>query len=133
MGVAKMSNFLAVLLATFVTLPILAFIFTYIIGKKLTGRKKKSFHTAVNVSTLFFIFSVHFFITVIWEKSYFWLIVVSLLLIKILFTIGYWWKKQDINFFSIFRIFWRFNFLLFSTAYVFLIIYGIVTRITEVI
>jgi hypothetical protein len=126
-----MSNIVSGLLATLVTMPIAAFILLYMISRKITRRKKKSFHFAVNVSTVFFIFGVHFFIMAIWEKSYFWIIIIFLLLLKVLFMTGYWWKKKDLHIAAVFRIFWRFNFLLFFFVYFGLLIYGLITRVTE--
>jgi hypothetical protein len=130
-GGFHMSDFVSVLFATFVTVPIAAFILVYMLGRKVLKRKKKSFHLAVNVSTIFFILSVHFLIMTIWGTSYLWMIIIFLLLLKVLFMIGYWWKKQDVHITPVFRLFWRFNFLLFSFAYFSLLIYGFVMRTIE--
>jgi hypothetical protein len=126
-----MGDFVSGFFATLVTVPIAAFMLVYMLGRKVLKRKKKSFHLAINVSTLFFIFSVHYFIKAIWGKSYLWMIIIFLLLLKVLFMIGYWSKKQDLHIAIVFRLFWRFNFLLFSFTYFGLLIYGLIACTME--
>lgn len=118
------------ILATFVTLPILGYILAFIILKQLTKRHKFAVKAALDVSTFFLIVSVHFLIVAIWEQSYLWVIVVILLLIAALFTIIHWRVKQEINFSLVFRGFWRFNFLLFVTAYIILMTIGLIKRVS---
>jgi hypothetical protein len=130
-GGVKMSEFVSGLFATLVTVPIAAFMLTYMLGRKIFKRKKKSFHLAMNISTIFFILSVHFLIMAIWGISYLWIIIIFLLLLKILFMIVYWQKKQDVRIAPVFRLFWRFNFLLFSFTYFGLLIYGLIVRTLE--
>jgi hypothetical protein len=130
-GGVRMSNFVSGLFATFVTVPIAAFMLVYMLGRKVLKRKKKSFHLAMNVSTVFFILGVHFLILAIWGTSYLWMIIIFLLLLKVLFMIGYWRKKHDVHLAPVFRLFWRFNFLFFSFAYFSLLIYGLIMRTIE--
>ncbi|MCL6585882.1 MAG: DUF3397 domain-containing protein [Anoxybacillus sp.] len=126
-----MSNVVAHITAAFVTVPLLAFFVVYFIARKWTRKKKKSFYVAINVSTFFFIVAVHFFIVAIWGKSYFPVMLISLLLLHLVFVIGYWKKKGDIHIPTIFRLFWRFSFLLFFFLYVGLLSYGIFVRVTN--
>ncbi|NUK29016.1 DUF3397 domain-containing protein [Parageobacillus sp. VR-IP] len=125
-----MDELLAWLLATFVTMPLLAFFLVYFFARKLWKRKRKSFYAAVNVSTLFFIVAVHFLLMILSGKSYLWYIVLFLLLMHMLIAIGYWRKKEDFHFAVIFRLFWRASFLLFFMLYAGLLVYGMVIRVS---
>jgi hypothetical protein len=126
-----MDELLARLFATFVTMPLLAFFLVYFFARKLWKRKRKSFYAAVNVSTLFFIVAVHFLLMILLGKSYLWYIVFFLLLMHMLIAIGYWRKKADFHFTVVFRLFWRACFLLFSTLYASLLVYGMVVRVSN--
>ncbi|MDA6131529.1 DUF3397 family protein, partial [Escherichia coli] len=68
------------LIATLVTIPLLGYLAVFIISKQITKKHKRSVHIALDVSTLFFILAVHYLIVVIWDKSYLWMIVLSLLI-----------------------------------------------------
>ncbi|ANB57942.1 hypothetical protein GFC29_292 [Anoxybacillus sp. B7M1] len=126
-----MGNLVAHIAAAFVTMPLLAFFVVYMVTRKLTKKKKKSFYTAINISTIFFIIAVHFLIQAIWGKSYWWPMVILLIIINILFAVGYWQKKGDLHIATVFRLFWRFSFLLFFFAYFGLLGYGILVRIVN--
>lgn len=126
-----MSNIIAHVTAAFVTMPLLAFFVVYVLARKLTNKKKKSFYVAINISTLFFMIAVHFLIVAIWGKSYLWAIIVLLLVMNILFAIGYWRKKGDLHIATVLRLFWRFSFLLFFFLYFGLLGYGIFIRVSS--
>ncbi|MEW9108803.1 DUF3397 domain-containing protein [Cytobacillus gottheilii] len=125
-----MDAVLSGILATFVTLPIVGYIIVFIAAKQLTKRHKLAVKAAVDISTFFLIVSVHFLILAIWEQSFLWMIIVLLLLIAALFTVIHWRVKHEINFTLVFRGFWRFNFLLFLTAYIVLMAIGLIKRVS---
>lgn len=126
-----MSNVIAHITAAFVTMPLLSFFVIYMVARKWTRKKKKSFYVAINISTVFFIVAVHFLIVAIWGKSYLWMMLILLLLLNILFAIGYWRKKGDLHIPSVLRLFWRFSFLLFFFLYFGLLGYGIFVRVSS--
>jgi hypothetical protein len=121
------------LIATLVTIPLLGYLAVFIISKQITKKHKRSVHIALDVSTLFFILAVHYLIVVIWDKSYLWMIVLSLLITAVTFIIMHWRIKQEINLRALFKGFWRFNFLLYFTAYIVLMFIGLVQRVTSVV
>ncbi|WP_264737424.1 DUF3397 domain-containing protein [Cytobacillus firmus] len=121
------------LIATLVTIPLLGYLAVFIISKQITKKHKRSVHIALDVSTLFFILAVHYLIIVIWDKSYLWMIVLSLLITAVTFIIMHWRIKQEINLRVLFKGFWRFNFLLYFTAYIVLMLIGLVQRVTSVV
>ncbi|MCA1041085.1 DUF3397 domain-containing protein [Bacillus infantis] len=120
-----MSSFFSAVAATLVTVPLLGYLIVFIISKQITGSHKKSVRIALDCSTFLLILSVHFLILAIWERSYLWIIVLFMLFAAVIFTVIHWKIKQEINFQLIFKGFWRFNFLLFFSAYIVLLILGV--------
>jgi hypothetical protein len=113
-----------------VTMPLFSFIFIYICAKKIFKQKaKKSFHLAVDGSTIFFILSAYFLFIVIFERSYGLELVLFLIVTKIMFLFGYWKKTGDVRITQIFKVYWKTQFLLFATAYTILLFYGLFRRI----
>ncbi|MBX9972294.1 DUF3397 domain-containing protein [Bacillus sp. CMF12] len=128
-----MNTVFSSLIATLVTIPLLGYLAVFIISKQITKKHKRSVHIALDVSTLLFILAVHYLIIVIWDKSYLWMIVLSLLITAVTFIIMHWRIKQEINLRVLFKGFWRFNFLLYFTAYIVLMLIGLVQRVTSVV
>ncbi|MCM3768579.1 DUF3397 domain-containing protein [Neobacillus niacini] len=107
-------------------MPFAGFLAVFIIGKLVTKNTRRSVHYALDYSAVFFIFSVHFLLKTIWGNSFFWLIILILILTAMVFVIVHWKVKQDINLKKVMKGFWRFNFLLFSLVYIGLTIYGLI-------
>lgn len=126
-----MSNIITVFFATIVTVPIFALFLFYAFARYITKNNKRSFHVAVDTSTLFFILAVHFLVVIIWERSYLWIIMMILLAIATVMVITHYKIKQEIQFKKVFKGFWRFNFLLFFFAYFCLALFGVIKRIYE--
>lgn len=124
-----MGSFFAGVIATFVTVPFLAFLLSYIVFRKVTKNNLRSFRISVDVTTIFLIGSVYHATYVIWEKSYLWAICLVLLLTAIMLFLLHWKYKQDIQLRRIWKGFWRVNFLLFTVGYAAFAIYGVVARI----
>ncbi|WP_077211425.1 DUF3397 domain-containing protein [Bacillus dakarensis] len=126
-----MSAFLSFIAATFVTIPLLGYLIIFIVSKQVTKQHRRSVHLALDVSTVLFIISVHFLIVTIWEKSFLWLILLMMSSIGIVVVLAHWKLKQEVDFQKVFRGFWRVNFLLFFSAYMVLIIIGIIQSVTN--
>lgn len=126
-----MSSIFSSIIATFVTIPLLGYLLVFIISKQVTRQHRRSVHIALDVSTLLFVISVHYLILAIWEQSYLWVIILAMLFIAIIFVFIHWRVKQEINLPLVFRGYWRFNFLLFFTVYVVLIVIGLVQSVTS--
>lgn len=124
-----MVSFFSSVVATFVTIPLLGYLLVFVISKQITKKHRKSVHIALDVTTLLFIISVHYLILAIWEQSMLWVIFLLLLFLAIIFVLLHWKIKHEINFPIVFKGFWRFNFLLFCTAYVVLTVIGLVQSI----
>ena len=120
-----MSSVFSAVIATLITVPLLGYLLIFVISKQVTKKHKRSVHIALDVSTILFIISVHYLIVTIWNQSFLWVIIVSMLVIAMIFVLIHWRVKQEINIPLVFRGYWRFNFLLFFTAYVVLIVIGL--------
>ena len=125
-----MISFFSSIIATFVTIPLLGYFLVFIICKQVTKQHKKSVHMALDVSTFLFIISVHYLILAIWEQSFLWVIFLSLLVLAIIFVLLHWKIKHEINLPLVFKGFWRFNFLVFFTAYVVLTVIGLIQSVS---
>ncbi|MFN7250949.1 MAG: DUF3397 domain-containing protein [Anaerobacillus sp.] len=124
-----MSDAIAWVVATFVTLPIFAFYLIYLVSVKTTKNKRKSIKLAVDTSAILFIIAVYFISYEIWSQSLLWLIITLIIVVAMIFTIIHWKVSEDIQLDKLLKGFWRFNFLLFVFMYLILSFYGLVIRI----
>jgi hypothetical protein len=120
-----MYNIFSSIIATLITMPILVYFFVFVMVKQLTKNHRKAVQLGLDISTLFFILSVHFLVLVIWEESFLSIIFIFLLFCAIIFVIINWKVKGEIVFSRFFKGFWRFSFLVFFIAYLGLTIYGL--------
>lgn len=123
-----MSTIFSYILALLFIMPFAGFLAVYFIGKLMTKNSRKSVHFAFDFSTVLFIFSVHFLLKTIWGNSFFWLIILVLIVTAMVFVIVHWKVKEEINLKKVMKGFWRFNFLLFSLVYIGLTLYGLIHR-----
>lgn len=122
-------NLLSSVIATLITVPIIAFFIIYFISQKLTRNKKRSFHITVDLSTFLFIIAVNYLASVIWEQSFLWLILAVITLTAMIFIFLNWKFTDELQLSKVFKGFWRLNFLLFVSVYLLLFIYGLIARI----
>ncbi len=128
-----MSGIFSSIIASFVTIPLLGYIIVFVISKCITKKHHKSVRIALDLTTCFLVIAVHYFIKAIWGISLLWVIFIVMILVAILFVIIHWKTKHEIDFVKVFKGFWRFNFLLFSFAYLLLLIYGLISRVSMTI
>lgn len=126
-----MAGIVSTILTTLITAPILVYFLVFIVCKQWTKNHQKSINLALDFSTIFFIFSVHFLIITIWEKSFLWVIFIFMSGCAILFVIINWKVKREILFSRFIRGYWRFNFLVFFIAYLTLTIYGLIQSVNN--
>lgn len=127
-----MGDVLIGIVATAVTVPLLAWYIVYIFTVKVTKKKKHSIRLATDLSTLFFILSVHFICVELFQRSFLWVIFILMIMIAVGFTVLHWKTKGDISIKRVMKGAWRFNFLVFSTGYVLLLLIGLAHRIATV-
>ncbi|MDX8364961.1 DUF3397 domain-containing protein [Cytobacillus sp. IB215665] len=124
-----MSQLVAGVFATVVTIPIIGLFLVYFILCKITRRKRNSMLMAIDISTALFILSVYYLTEVIWGQSMFWLILLVIVLIAMVVVILQWKIKQDIDIRKVLKGSWRFSFLFFFSAYIILFVYGLIDRV----
>ncbi|WP_409253606.1 DUF3397 domain-containing protein [Bacillus sp. SCS-153A] len=124
-----MSSIISGVAAVLVLLPFLGYFAAFIVMKQISGNHRKAVNTAVDITTFLLLFSVHFIIVAIWDKSFLWLLILVLLIGTGLLSVIHWKVKEEIVFRNILKGGWRLGFLLFSTAYLFLLFYGVAARI----
>lgn len=125
-----MPGIFSAFVATLITVPMIGYIAVFIISKQITGNHRRSVNLAIDLSTFLLVLSVHFLIITIWDKSFLWLILLVLFGLAALFVLIHWKYKEEIVLPKVFKGFWRFNFLLFFSAYVILVLFGLFQRLT---
>lgn len=123
-----MNATLSTVLSVLFIMPFLGFFLVLMIAKLITKNARKSLHKAFDYSTVLFIIAVHFLITTIWGKSLFWLILLVMIFIAMSFVLIHWKVKQEIIIKKVLKGYWRFNFIIFSLAYILLTLYGLIHR-----
>lgn len=126
-----MLNLTSQLISFLVVFPIFTLFIVFVISKLTTKKHRFSIHLALDISTFFFILSVHFLIQSIWNTSLFIYIIIFILLIGMIFVIIHWKLKEEIDYKKVFKGIWRITFLLFFTLYVVLLVYGLVRSILK--
>ncbi|MGM0851651.1 MAG: DUF3397 domain-containing protein [Bacillota bacterium] len=126
-----MASIFSTIIAIFVLIPFLGYFISFILAKEIMKNHRKAVHLAIDVTTFLLIVSVHFIVIAIWQTSYLWLIFLIICFIGVLFAILYWKAKGEIHYPKVLRGFWRLNFLLFFTAYITLMITGLILRILD--
>lgn len=119
------------IIAAVITIPLLGYFLVFIISKLVLKNHRKAVRVAIDLSTLLLVIAVHHLIIVIWHQSYLWLLLVLMILIAVVFVIIHWKTKHEILLLPILKGIWRMNFLLFLTAYMFLIAFGLIQRLSS--
>ncbi|MEW4289241.1 DUF3397 domain-containing protein [Rossellomorea marisflavi] len=126
-----MASAFSFIMALVVLIPFAGYFISFIMAKELTGSHRKAVHISIDVTTILLMISVHFIIVAIWEQSYFWLILLTVLCSALFFTIVYWRLKGEVDYRGVIRGTWRLNFLLFSFAYLALMVTRLALRVME--
>jgi hypothetical protein len=125
-----MPGIVSAFVAILITVPMIGYLAVFIISKQITGNHRRSVNLAIDFSTFLLVLSVHFLIVTIWGKSFLWLILVVLFGLAAVFVWIHWKYKEEIIMPKVFKGFWRFNFLLFFSAYIILVLFGLFQRLT---
>ncbi|WP_409292109.1 DUF3397 domain-containing protein [Peribacillus sp. SCS-37] len=128
-----MSQFIASAAAAFITVPLLSYLAVFAIVKKITKSHRKSIHMSADLTTIFLILSVHYMIKTIWGTSLLWVIFLLLIVIAASVSVVNYKYREEVDFFRIFKGFWRVNFILFLGGYFILAIYGMIDRIARIL
>lgn len=129
-GEASMvTNTVAALIATVVTIPALGWYLIYITTVKWTKQKRKAIRWASDYSTVLFIAAVYFILQQLWEPTSIWLVLALFFSIAITFTIIYWNVMDDFYASKLLKGVWRLNFIVFVMIYILLSGVGLIQSI----
>ncbi len=127
-----MDSLIAGLIAVCVIMPIIVYIIVYTISRKLLKNNKKAVRLSADITTVFLILAVHYAVIALFEHSYLWIIIISLIIIASTVLFMHYKVREEVDLKRVFTGFWRASFLLFSVAYFLLAAIGIVERILKV-
>ncbi|MFK4998053.1 DUF3397 domain-containing protein [Bacillus sp. N9] len=116
-----------------IIMPLFLFVIIFKTMKRWLRNGRKARNIAINITTPVLIMSVHFLMMAIWARSLLWLIFLIMLISAVVFTIVYWRYREEIIYSKMMVGYWRLSFLLFSFAYIVLMIYGIASRAVEAV
>ncbi|WP_168733744.1 DUF3397 domain-containing protein [Metabacillus sediminilitoris] len=122
-----MNNLLMWMMSIAFTFPFVCLVILLVILQMLVKNKKKSILLTIDLSTIFFIISVHFHLVTIFEQSFLLYMIIGLLC---LLLINYYVDLKKAKKFSIKNVFkkvWRLSFLIFFLSYLSLVVYGSVS------
>lgn len=124
-----MTDFIIYLLGFIITVPVLATWIVYVISLKIYRHRWQAFHTAVNWTTIFYIFAVYVMFDKFFGNTLTGITLILLISTFTIIVIAHWEMYTEIIFSKVFKIFWRVCFLLFLVLYMALVFLGIIQRI----
>ncbi|KKI93747.1 hypothetical protein WQ54_01450 [Bacillus sp. SA1-12] len=105
-------------------LPIVCFVFLLFVSRLMVKNKKKSILLTFDLSTIFFIMSVHFLLLTLFGRSFLFYIIVGILCLS-LFVYYMDNKRAQPSFTRVSKKVWRLSFLFFFVSYIILTLFGI--------
>ncbi|MBC1723426.1 DUF3397 domain-containing protein [Listeria seeligeri] len=112
--------------AIIIILPVIVFILSMFISGLWMRKSQRRIMFAADMSTLFLIIAVHFFMIVLFGHSFLLYILLFLFTLGIVIVLIAAKKEGEIQFKKIIRGYWRLCFFLFALLYVGLYLYGII-------
>ncbi|WP_338672807.1 DUF3397 domain-containing protein [Listeria seeligeri] len=112
--------------AIIIILPVIVFILSIFISGLWIRKSQRRIMFAADMSTLFLIIAVHFFMIVLFGHSFLLYILLFLFTLGIVIVLMAAKKEGEIQFKKIIRGYWRLCFFLFALLYVGLYLYGII-------
>lgn len=124
-----MVNVMIHMIAFFITIPFLATWIFYFVSLKIYRHRWKAIHSAINYTTILYIIAVLFMLALIFENSFFGIIIGCILCLLVTIIIYQWKMKSEIMFFRAVKVLWRICFLFFTFMYICLVFIGVANRI----
>ncbi|MBM5695612.1 DUF3397 domain-containing protein [Listeria seeligeri] len=112
--------------AIIIILPVIVFILSMFISGLWMRKSQRRIMFAADMSTLFLIIAVHFFMIVLFGHSFLLYILLFLFTLGIVIVLMAAKKEGEIQFKKVIRGYWRLCFFLFALIYVGLYLYGII-------
>lgn len=112
--------------AIIIILPVVVFVLTLFLARFKFRKPQRRIMLAADLSTIFLIIAVHFFMIVIFNRSFLLYILLFLFILGIVIVVLAAKKEGEIQFCKILRGYWRLCFFIFALLYVVLYLYGII-------
>ncbi|EAH4447861.1 DUF3397 family protein [Listeria innocua] len=112
--------------AIIIILPVVVFVLTLFVARFKFRKPQRRIMLAADLSTIFLIIAVHFFMIVIFNRSFLLYILLFLFILGIVIVVLAAKKEGEIQFRKILRGYWRLCFFIFALLYVVLYLYGII-------
>lgn len=112
--------------AIIIVLPVIIFILTMLLSGFRFRKTQRRIMLSADVSTIFLIIAVHFFMIVLFNKSFLLYILLFLFILGIVIVVIAAKKEGEIQYRKIIRGYWRLCFFIFALLYVALYLYGII-------
>ncbi|HCK0306629.1 TPA: DUF3397 domain-containing protein [Listeria innocua] len=109
-----------------IILPVVVFVLTLFLARFKFRKPQRRIMLAADLSTIFLIIAVHFFMIVIFNRSFLLYILLFLFILGIVIVVLAAKKEGEIQFRKILRGYWRLCFFIFALLYVVLYLYGII-------
>lgn len=122
-----MNNLLMWMMSIAFTFPFVSLVIILVILQMLVKNKKKSILLTIDLSTIFFIISVHFHLITIFEQSYLLYMIIGLLCLLLITYYVDFKKTKKFSIKNVFKKVWRLSFLIFFLSYLSLVVYGSVS------
>jgi hypothetical protein len=112
-------------------IPLVNLVIFFLILRVVVKNKKKSILWTVDLSTLFFIVSVHFHLITIFEQSFLIYIILGLLCLSTFVYYQEYNRSKPPSLTIVTKKVWRLSFIFFFISYLILTLYGIVSGIVK--
>jgi uncharacterized membrane protein YozB (DUF420 family) len=126
-----MVDIFAWLISLAVTLPMLTLVILFLILRIVVKNKKKSIMLTVDLSTFFFIVSVHFHLLTLFKQSFLSFIILGLMCLTLVVYYIEYKRSKAPTITRVSKKVWRMSFLLFFVIYLVLAFYGISSGIIK--
>lgn len=124
-----MVNVIIYCIAFFITAPIIATLIMYRLATKRFTHQLKAIHFAANWTVILYMIADLVLIAIIFERQLVSSMFITLISLLAIIVIMQWKVKTEVDFVKAFKLLWRICFLVFLLLYIFLVLFGIVTRI----
>ncbi|MCT2538069.1 DUF3397 domain-containing protein [Aquibacillus koreensis] len=115
-----------------VTFPFITTVLLYFIAIKMFKNKWRAIHFAVNYTTILYIFAVGIILHTIFGDHYLGIIVIFILLFLSIAIVIQWKRSGEVIFRKVFKVYWRFLFIVFFIGSFVLMIVGLSVSIMGV-
>lgn len=126
-----MVDIIAWMISFVFTLPLLGLMFFLVVLRLLVKNKKKSFFIAIDISTFFFIISVHFHLSFIFEQSFLIFSILGLIMLMIIVYFVEYSRSKEPSIIKVSKKVWRLSFLFYFVSYFILTVFGIIVGILK--